>query len=61
MIALRHRPPAGHTVLTPDALENLAHSAELTISLPVGAGWATTRVGGQRFAAWVAAPEGGVS
>jgi hypothetical protein len=45
-----------HEILDPDSLENLAYSADLTITLPQGAGWAVTRVGSARFAAWVREP-----
>lgn len=50
-----------HEVISPDSLENLAFSADLAIALPEGAGWATTRVGSQRFAAWLRRAEGEAS
>lgn len=49
-------PGAGRCDILPlDSLEALAFGAELTVTYPEGRGWATTRLGSHRWAAWVEA------
>lgn len=47
-------PSGEHDVLSMGALVTLAHDAELSVEYPPpgGPGWATTRLGATRFAAW---------